>query len=672
MRVSEHEDHLAVRFDNGVSVDVLRSDGVFDGLGVVRAGRRKLRSDELPILPLIRTPDGQEAARLELRHVEPVDGGLRLTMLPFMQRSGMAEWRGDDGRQRWDVADWGGEPVCDRGGLLELTLRPVSRQLGGVAFEGFSYAWHYRSRKYPIWRIHDRGTWELGGYAAGNRFWMRGPFNPPRVTLRKAERYTTAGWSRPDADAPSVRQFQPLMTSLQGFAFQFDAQGLLVTVPEALCHCRSMFQKAAGANYFVHWHQLCADLSGSVAFPAMQVLYAGDTAADESARVDQYCGVRHDLETTFRTECGQAMPRGAISGVLHSDAATRVREFERGLDALVHAGCRHVLMPDILAGAAPRDPTPERAATALRRVRGVIDRAHRRSVRVGIPLHETCRPWVMQGCATDDPPETRPGDLPVQALLHRDAADLMLTHMQSLRSVLAPDILYCRQACLGAIHELNTDWPGPPRPTRGRGQGSQDPRFAETGGLVRSLQGTHLSMQSALHRIGYTCLPVGLVGMGGTLPDSACAHVEGAEFMYRDALPSFPLRNLTAAGIDPFQAWFRACAWRAGYVVPCQANQSVRGGLPTWWRKPYAAVNLAFQSVHDYMLSSHALPRGRGVIWSDGDGEVSVLWTFAEMRWKVQRSDVVFDVLGSRALRPEKRTLNLPPWRIYMVQTEGT
>jgi len=672
MRVSEQEDHLAVRFDNGVSVDVLRGGGVFGGLGVVRAGRRKLRSDELPILPLIRTPDGQEVARLELRHIEPVADGLRLTMLPFMRRSGMAEWRGGDGRQRWDVADWADEPVCDRGGSLVLTLRPVSRQLGGVAFEGFSYAWHYRSRKYPIWRIHDRATWELGGYAAGNRFWMRGPFNPPRVTLRKAERYTTAGWNRPDDDAPDVRQFQPLMTALQGFAFQFDAQGLLVTVPEALCHCRSIFQKAAGANYFVHWHQLCADLAGSVAFPAMQVLYAADAAADESARMDQYCGVRHDLETAFRTECGQGMPQGIISGVLHSDAATRVREFERGLDALVQAGCRRVLMPDILAGATPRDPTPERAATALRRVRRVIDRAHRRGVQVAIPLHETCRPWVMQGCATDDPPEIPPGNLPLEALLQQDTADLLLAHMQRLRSALAPDTLYCQQACLGAVHELDTDWPGPPRPTRGRGHGVQDPRFAETGGLVRSLQSAHLAMQAALHRIGYTCIPTGLVGMGGTLPDATCSHVRGTEFMYRDALPGLPLRDLTASGVTAFHAWFRACAWRAGYVLPCQANQSVRGGLPAWWRKQYAGVNLAFQSVRDYMLTSHALPHGRGVVWSDGDGEVSVLWTFAEMRWKVQHGNTAFDVLGSRVLHPEKRTLTLPPWRVYMVQTEGT
>ena len=64
------------------------------------------------------------------------------------------------------------------GYLLELELRPVQRTIGGRDYSGFSYRYRYRSGTIPIYKILDRGSWEIGGSALGNEFWMRNCFAP--------------------------------------------------------------------------------------------------------------------------------------------------------------------------------------------------------------------------------------------------------------------------------------------------------------------------------------------------------------------------------------------------------------------------------------------------------------------------------------------------------------
>ena len=61
MQLKKDQKGYRCSFGDGVFVQVLADGKDFGGLGDVRLKRRTLRSAELPILPLLSTPDGYQA-----------------------------------------------------------------------------------------------------------------------------------------------------------------------------------------------------------------------------------------------------------------------------------------------------------------------------------------------------------------------------------------------------------------------------------------------------------------------------------------------------------------------------------------------------------------------------------------------------------------------------------
>ena len=73
--------------------------------------------------------------------------------------------------------------------IVELELRPSGRTIGGRNYSRFSYRYHYRSAAIPIYKILDRGSWEVGGSALGNEFWMRNCFVPSITRIESAAQF---------------------------------------------------------------------------------------------------------------------------------------------------------------------------------------------------------------------------------------------------------------------------------------------------------------------------------------------------------------------------------------------------------------------------------------------------------------------------------------------------
>ncbi|MFW6189960.1 MAG: hypothetical protein ACOC7T_05955 [Planctomycetota bacterium] len=654
MQVKESGQGHTVRFENGASVRILQQDEDFRGLGEVKLGRRKLRSGKLPIRPLIATPDGFTVSRLELKEMEEQEDALILRLKPFMVRTGRMEWLCCDGYDRWNVGPWDGGERRDRGGIVRIVLRPVERSIGGLDYAGFSYSYKFRSRKYEIFRIHDRATWELGGRATGNSLWMAGPFAAPRMHAQNKQSEFTTSWCR---RGTQLQQFLPLFSCLQGFGFQFDRDTVLVTAFEEPFHCRSLFEKRSGENFIVHWHQLCESLGGCLEFPAQQVLCAPSRYEDEAERVNQYCAVREELHRRWGRRAAPAGPDGG-AGLLQCDGAG-ARMVRSGLDRLADEACRRVFV----SGFTPADGDEPEPFDAPR----LTDYAHQRGMEVALPLAHCCRLAApLEEPETAEPPPPGLAAARGEVLLHRalreeSALDYLLGKLRLLRHEIQVDGVFAGSL----VAEIGDDFTWIPD---GRGETEEPPpaTYDDGDADIRSLHGLRQKLARGLRDIGFKCTLRGVDGLAA--PAEMPVPEEGpvGEFLFRDYVLSFPHDGLGQRGIDPYPVYFRGCAHRVGFAVPCRAAE---GDLPDWWTDKFRDLNAAVQAVRQYMGRATALPEDRGVLWSGPDPEVGVLWTFRGFEYAVEEGAEVFDVLASRPVAVQEGGFEAQKQRVYLLQS---
>ncbi|MHC4479882.1 MAG: hypothetical protein ACYS1C_02795 [Planctomycetota bacterium] len=671
MQLKEYEKNYRLSFENGMSVEVLKRDGAFGGLGQVKFRRRKLRSAELPIMPLIATPDGYEVSRLQFEDVQKAKDSLTLDLAPFVRRRGRMEWVCCDGQDRWNVGPWDGEAEKDRGGLVRMVLSAVTRTIGGVEFVGFSYSYKFRSRKYRIYRIHDRATWELGGYATANSFWMQGPFNEPQKTIRNKDDGFSTSWCRLAEEAVELQQFLPLFTALQGFTFQFDRQNLLVTAFEAPFHCRALYQKNAGQNYFVHWHQLCDDLSGCLEFPALQVLCAEVPDADKTELVNCYCAVREELQGHYADQSGIVREPAVVSGRLEVGEPPSAAALERGLNELARAGCERVYVPGLMR-ALGRAATA-RSQEARERAARFLEHAHHRGVQVAVSLTDCCAPWLVAALAPEGQEEPSaavgPPAVPAQGLRDASGQAALLDHLRRLRSELSVDALFARSSLDGIAEEFDWRWPAEPddapapsTPAIGA------PDFDEKAGQIRSFHERSLELVASLQRLGYKCTLSGAGALGAPAGPLDLQLLDGSEFILRDGVLEFPYDSVADSRREPEDVYFRGCANRLAFVLVYEGGGGVSGKLAEWWDTEQTAINNAYHAVREHMERSRHLPQGRGVLWRGADPDVQVLWCYKCFEWAVGEEAEVFDVMASVPIEPEEGRFAPRPFTVYLVQ----
>lgn len=629
MKIRECKEGFWADFSNGVSVEVRLSDKTFGGLGRVRCGKRELRSPQLPIMPLIATPYGHEVCGLELGEMQADGDELRMAFRPYVRLAEHARsWQ--DGRAALTVDGWGQAPVRDRGGQLSLTLKQVDRLAGAVQLAGFSYSYAFRSRKHRPQCIHDRSTWELNGCASGNTLIMRSLTQPAIKSFRSMrDDFSTALRN----GGGEVAQFLSLFSQLQGFTFQYDRLGLLVTAFETPFHCPSLVQKNAGHNYIIHWHQLAADGpngGGSMAFPALEVMYASGRARDGVDRLNQYEDIRSDIYRRYRSALGLQAEPASCAARVHCDGLARPANLKGAVEDLAASGCSEVVVTNLFSTEQEKgadDPPLPVSEHVLKWARRIAELARGMEMQVGALVSAA---QVADGLPHD----------PAQSGGRQGRGKAIRRALSRLKKQIALD-------------SLLVQWDG-------GGRAAPD-----TSVDVRVEADVHLRVQQQ----GLRCA----CGRSGVLGVSTAqvpyALIRGNELLFRDSAMPFPYEETLAAGDDPLRAYFRGYANRVCYSVGYRCGVADQGvGMDAWWGSAFAAVNRAYRAVSEHMERPRLLPDGRGVLWDGNGDEVHVLWSYAAFEWEVGDEAQVYDVMGVRAVPLNEGLFNVTEGRVYLVQ----
>ena len=317
----------------------------FDGFGAIRIGDMVVRSSQRPMFVHIRNPWGVELADYRLTSRQKLsDGGEALEFSASRREGGLMEWMLHTVRTRQNTADWSRPPVPAEGTVLRLELSPVQRTLGGRKATGFSYRYIYRSKDIPIYRIVDRATWEPGGTALGNTFWLRNAFSPAVITFNSADLFYSTEWYLPSAVNPNIFQFLPWQTTLQGFSMTVNPKGTLITWATEPAHIRSLFEKQRGDDLIVHMHEHCGDLANEFTTSPVEVLWV-DGGLDHVEALNLYEAARDLVSKTLHRKAGIRQERATSYGVIEEwGNADLVRYRKQALPKLTEAGIKTVFL----------------------------------------------------------------------------------------------------------------------------------------------------------------------------------------------------------------------------------------------------------------------------------------------------------------------------------------
>jgi hypothetical protein len=327
-----------------LSIDLLQEPGRFLGLGTVSVGKQILRSGRRPMFVEIRNPSGIELLNYSLSDFVQKPEEIRLKFTMERHEGGAMEWMVHEVRSRYNTADWTAKPKPEKNTTLELELRPVSREIGGRTYSGFSYRYHYGSDSVPIYKILDRGTWEIGGTVLSNEFWMRNCFVPPIFKVESAGQIYSSEWYIPACANPNALQFQPLQTEFQGFTFTTAKSGVLVTWPSEVAHIRSLFEKPRGDELMVHFHEHCADLSHNFSTTPMEVLWCGGQR-DRVGLANDYAAVCELVHETLHAQIGMRRERVTTYGQIEEWGPADLDRYRNGgLRKLLQAETRTIFL----------------------------------------------------------------------------------------------------------------------------------------------------------------------------------------------------------------------------------------------------------------------------------------------------------------------------------------
>jgi hypothetical protein len=292
----------------------------------------------------VRSPDGRRLCDWRVESEEPTEAGFRLTLAASVAAGGVMDWMVHSVRNRYNTADWSERPLPAEDTRLVLEVEAVSRTLGGREFAGFRYQYRYQSGSIPIYKILDRGTWEIGGRAVGNEFWMRACFVPSVARFASPDDFYSTEWYLPNIANPNIFQFLPLQTELQGFTFTASAKGVLVTWATEVAHVRSLFEKPRGSDEIVHWHEHCGDLGLELATAPVEVLFAPGKL-DRVGLANAYEAVRELVHETLHCEIGMQRERANPYGQIEEWGDADVPRYTRlGVPKLLAAGMRTIGM----------------------------------------------------------------------------------------------------------------------------------------------------------------------------------------------------------------------------------------------------------------------------------------------------------------------------------------
>jgi hypothetical protein len=327
-------------------IEILESSGCFQGLGSVSVDGVQLRSPRRPMFVEIRNPSGIQLTDYRLLDIQSDGDETVLSFGVSRVDSGLMEWMLHTVRNRYNTSDWslGPQPAPDTS--LELVLRPVERAFRGETYRGFSYQYRYRSESIPIYKILDRGTWEIGGRIEGNAFWLRNSTVDSIYEFDGGDEPYSTEWYLPPIHQPNIFQFFPLQTQLPGFTLTAAQPGILVTRPTQVAHIRSLFERLPGSGELAHWHEHCGDLAHEFDTSPMEVLFRAGNTGDRTGVYNSWEAVRDDTWTSLHAQVGLKQERATSYGVMEEWGVPDLDYYlNRGLPKMLAAGIKTIMLP---------------------------------------------------------------------------------------------------------------------------------------------------------------------------------------------------------------------------------------------------------------------------------------------------------------------------------------
>jgi hypothetical protein len=690
-----------VQFANGVTMDLVQKKGLFLGLGRVRCGGVALRSGRRPMFVEIRNPYGVEMSDFRLASKTVTPRGARLSFRMKQRQSGPMEWQIHECRRLVNT-DWTARPAPSDA-RLDLILKPVTRTVAGTVFQGFSYQYRYASRKAPVYMLLDRGSWELGGRAAGNEFWMRSCFAPPAVRFRSARDSFSTEWYLPGIHNPNIFQFLPLQTELQGFAFQFSDAGVLATWATEVAHVRSLFEKPRGSDEFLHLHEHCGDLGPTFATAPVEVLFAPGRR-DRAALLNVYEGLRELVAATLHGQLDMRRERITPYGQIEewTDADFDLYRTE-GLPRLLEAGCRTVYVANHFennmntygvsnmcctvdykiaesVGEAKLKAFCDAAKaggarvemwgnTSVSTLTWILNMRHGQPKRIAFLPKEGS---IMEAFDKAAEPFVRTTFGSIEADHYTPVFAVMNLRDPAVRGYWMKRWRYAAdQVGLGGIFldssfNLSSDKFHYRFDATALRQGGATADQTHLLGHTRpptpppanilSQYRAHLDLMREMQQAGYVYCSEDL-GVFGTH-----RHGPGVEkrldtlFMWADTIACFDAPAIRQAGREPAEVYFRGLAyrmmWSLFWHVPSRKltfNYSGPRGdddLPTEW---HLALLRAYNEVEASLVNREVLPGEKGVVYRDGTR--TVLWAFEDLSFPLDETRTVRDVLAGVTAR---------------------
>ncbi|MBC8617178.1 hypothetical protein H8788_05465 [Parabacteroides faecis] len=331
---------------NDVMIETIMIGDEFLGLGSISIGGIELRSPRRPMFVEITTPDGIRLLNYRLVDQKITDDSIELIFSADQINDGLMEWMLHTVRNRRNLSDWTEGPQPAKDTTLKLILKPLTREIGNKTWQGFTYQYVYNSSTLPIYRILDRGTWEIGGDVIGNEFWMRSGVVPSKVKFGTNKDFYSSEWYLPGIENPNIFQFHPLQTTLQGFTFTTSSKGTLLTWPNEVKHINSLFEKEEGKSELVHYHEHCADLGHELKTSPVEVLWLpGELTEVQAANI--YEAAKDVIYDILHENAGLKRERVTTYGVIEEWQIPDMDKYiNRAMPAFIAAELKTVFLPN--------------------------------------------------------------------------------------------------------------------------------------------------------------------------------------------------------------------------------------------------------------------------------------------------------------------------------------
>lgn len=689
------KDRIRLEGRNGIALEIGMKDGRILGIGAVTLDGKPLRSAKEWIWPEIATPYGNQLEYLEYVDQRQEDGAIVIQTRPYFCVGHSMDWMQQDMHPIVNMRSWSAPPESPEGATFEWIFREVNESFGGSEYKGFSYAFRFRMPGRPIYQIHDKATWELGGNATGTGWIIRGG-NEPYIKF-ESDTPMYSGWDFARSPNPHIFQHKPLYTQLQGFTFQYDNEHVLITVHDRPSHVRSAFLRLPNDPCVVHFNQFCFDLTEEHATPARKILVATRADKSETGLKNHYLRARDFIQEQHRKHYGLTYDKTQPCSHLECPGLAAMDRYPKAFRQLKEWGIKRAFIMPIW-----RSPDTD--------INPVFDK---QKGRFGV-FGNLCCPLELEIA------ELYGGWEGFEQLMSQAAAEGIepsiwhASHFSSLTSLTEriPD-LFCRDQAgqynrnnyghvLMTVNQRSQAYQGYLlscyRKAKSLGLKGlfHDSHFNEATDTINFLHGLYGSEERApsagfaypddlqhndeILSMHDTCLDLqrqlqneiglfymveseGTLGTPQTSPDYVDLH--NNEWIYSNMESATDLHDLELAGIEPVEAYFRGLSTRLIFQVSIDPShfpgpQSVAN----WWQ-PEAMVplNVAFSRVEHVMEEMWLLEDARGVEWRSEYGKV--IFAYKDFNTRFEKPMTVLDaVTGSTSQTDHLRTKALG---IYLV-----